>query len=399
MSFQSLTSYLQRVSDTLQDEDSSVFALLLSFHDAHIGNPKLQVKSSEAICKQHLESPFDEMVAAHLRGCWALSINDFKEVYACQVQTVQAFVRAFQSQKDDNWGLPLMYKLVLDLREFADTVDKELYRTGRGKRGEMLEKAADTIMSCFRVCGSDGRSAIAVSKKWGMLFLVNQLFKIYFRIGKLHLCKPLIRAIESSSIKEQFTLAQRVTYKYYVGRKAMFDSNFVMAEEYLSFAYNNCHSSCKKNLRMVLIYLIPVKMLLGRLPTLELLHQHDLNQFADIVRAVRTGHVQLLNEALIKNETFYIQTGVYLILEKLRAITYRTLFKRVGHMLGTHLIPLQALLEALKSQGIDDIDMDETECIVAGLIFNGNIRGYISHQHKKLVVSKVNAFPPIAAAS
>ena len=43
--------------------------------------------------------------------------------------------------------------------------------------------------------------------------------------------------------------------------------------------------------------------------------------------------------------------------------------------------------------------MDETECIVAGLIYAGNIRGYISHQHKKLVVSKVNAFPPVAAAS
>ena len=48
---------------------------------------------------------------------------------------------------------------------------------------------------------------------------------------------------------------------------------------------------------------------------------------------------------------------------------------------------------------IEDIDMDETECIVAGLIYAGNIRGYISHQHKKLVISKVNAFPPIAAAS
>uniref|UniRef100_H2ZDA2 PCI domain-containing protein 2 n=1 Tax=Ciona savignyi TaxID=51511 RepID=H2ZDA2_CIOSA len=367
-------------------------ACLLSFHDPHIGNPKLQLKSADVICRRFLESPYDEMVAAHLRGCWALSIDDFKEVYVCQVLTVQAFVKAFQSQKDDNWCVCFLCSLYVILM-----VDKEMSRTGRGKRGEMLEKAADTIMSCFRVCGSDGRSAIGVSKKWGMLFLVNQLFKIYFRIGKLHLCKPLIRAIESSTIKDQFTLAQRVTYKYYVGRKAMFDSDFVMAEEYLSFAYSNCHSKCKRNLRMILIYLIPVKMLLGRLPTLELLHTHNLNQFADIVRAVRTGDVQLLNKALIKNETFYIQTGVYLILEKLRAITHRTLFKRVGHILGTHQIPLQAFLEALKSQGIDDIDMDETECIVAGLIFNGNIRGYISHQHKKLVVSKVNAFPPIAA--
>ena len=31
-----------------------------------------------------------------------------------------------------------------------------------------------------------------------MLNLVNQLFKIYFKMNKLHLTKPLIRAVDSS---------------------------------------------------------------------------------------------------------------------------------------------------------------------------------------------------------
>ena len=59
-----------------------------------------------------------------------------------------------------------------------------------------------------------------------MLALVNQLFKVYFHINKLHLCKPLIRAIESSPYKDHFSLGQWVTYKYYVGKKAMFDSDY-----------------------------------------------------------------------------------------------------------------------------------------------------------------------------
>ena len=46
------------------------------------------------------------------------------------------------------------------------------------------------------------------------------------QINKLHLCKPLIRAIDSSNLKDEYTMAQRVTYKYYVGRKAMFDSDY-----------------------------------------------------------------------------------------------------------------------------------------------------------------------------
>ena len=44
---------------------------------------------------------------------------------------------------------------------------------------------------------------------------------------------------------------------------------------------------------------------------------------------------------------------------------------------------------------VEDIDDDETACILANLINDGRIKGYISHQHQKLVVSKQNAFPPL----
>lgn len=70
------------------------------------------------------------------------------------------------------------------------------------------------------------RSSERDTKRWGMLYLVNQLLKIYFRINKLHLCKALIRAIDASQLKDQFSLSQQVTYRYYVGRKAIFESDF-----------------------------------------------------------------------------------------------------------------------------------------------------------------------------
>ena len=58
-------------------------------------------------------------------------------------------------------------------------------------------------------------------------------------------------------------LITQVTFKYYVGRKAMFDSDFRNAEKYLTFAFERCHKCSKKNKRLILIYLLPVKMLLG----------------------------------------------------------------------------------------------------------------------------------------
>jgi len=41
------------------------------------------------------------------------------------------------------------------------------------------------------------------------------------------------------------------------------------------------------------------------------------------------------------------------------------------------------------------MEVDEIECVLANLIYNGYIKGYISHQHGKLVVSKGVAFPPL----
>ncbi|XP_053311206.1 PCI domain-containing protein 2 isoform X2 [Spea bombifrons] len=263
----------------------------------------------------------------------------------------------------------------------------------------MLEKAAELLMSCFRVCASDTRAAFEDSKKWGMLFLVNQLFKIYFKISKLHLCKPLIRAIESSNFKDEYAMAQRVTYKYYVGRKAMFDSDFKKAEEYLSFAFENCHSSSQKNKRMILIYLLPVKMLLGHMPTIHLLRKYDLMQFVEVTKSVSEGNLLLLTETLAKHETFFIRCGIFLILEKLKIITYRNLFKKVYLLLKTHQLSLDAFLVALTFMQVEGVDIDEVQCIIANLIYMGHIKGYISHQHQKLVVSKQNPFPPLSTIS
>ncbi|XP_006813509.1 PCI domain-containing protein 2-like [Saccoglossus kowalevskii] len=382
------------LDEALSERDGQTAADFLSFRHAHIANHRLQLEHPEPQCERWFQQPYDEMIAAHLRGVWCISNNDFVEAYACQSIAIQAFVRAFQSHKDENWALPIMFTLTLDLRLFACNADIQLSKKGRGKPGETLEKAAELLMSCFRVCASDTRAAVEDSKKWGMLYLVNQLFKIYFKINKLHLCKPLIRAIDSSNLKDQFPISQRVTFRYFVGRKAMFDSDFKSAEEYLSFAFIHCHRTSKKNKRLILIYLLPIKMLLGHMPSARLLQKYDLLQFADVAKAVKIGNLLLFNEALQRHEAFFIKCGVYLILEKLKIITYRNLFKKVAILMKTHQLPVSAFETALKFMQIDDIDSDEVQCILANLIYQGYIRGYISYQFQKLVISKQNAFPP-----
>ena len=79
------------------------------------------------------------------------------------------------------------------------------------------------------------RAGEEFTKRWGLMYLVNQFFKIYFKINKLNLCKPMIRAIESLSFKDQYPLSQLITYKYYTGRKSMFESDFKTGKSLVNF--------------------------------------------------------------------------------------------------------------------------------------------------------------------
>jgi hypothetical protein len=61
------------------------------------------------------------------------------------------------------------------------------------------------------------------------LEIIITLFKVYFRLNTLRLCKNLINAVNSRQFLpfDAFPASQRVTYKYYTGRLAIFDENYV----------------------------------------------------------------------------------------------------------------------------------------------------------------------------
>lgn len=110
--------------------------------------------------------------------------------------------------------------------------------------------------------------------------------------------------------------------------------------------------------------------------------------YEPIARAVRTGNVRLLNDALEEYQADFIRSGTYLLLEKLKLGVYRTLFMRVhllwkrrhpGDMDKPFKLQLQLFQAALGASGVE-MDLDEVECIVANLIYRKYIKGYISHK-------------------
>ena len=135
-------------------------------------------------------------------------------------------------------------------------------------------------------------------------------------------------------------------------------------------------------------------MLLGGLPSPALLQKYHLEFYAPIAKALREGNIRELDQSIREYERIFVAHGIYLILEKLKIIAYRNLFKRVFLLLGTHQLPLQAFTNALNfADGSEEVPVEEVQCIIANLIDKNYIKGYISHAHQKLVVSKKDPFP------
>lgn len=385
-----------------EGRDPNGLSFCFSFKNPTFKHNDFQRETKEFIIRRYLEHPILELVTAHLKCISHILENQFNEAYPYQSTIVQGFIKMFQQCKEDNWLLPVVQTVSLNLRLVSNKVDNKALVASAAEAGsgakprEALETTTEMLMTCFRICTSDNRTSENDSKKWGMLPFVNQLFKVYFRMSKLHLMKPLIRAIESSPYKEKSSLSQQITYKYYVGRKAMFDSDYSTANEYLTFAFQKCHQSSKKNKRLILIYLVPVKMLLGYMPTRELLEKYDLLQLWDVTLAVRSGQINQLSEAMHKHQKFFIQCGIYLILEKLKMITYRNLFKKVYNIHQNPVIEIQQFLLALRFVEGKHMDIEDTHCLLCNLIHDGHVKGYISLAHQKVVLRKTDPFPKLS---
>ncbi|CAI5445375.1 unnamed protein product [Caenorhabditis angaria] len=400
-----IEEYFEKIDSlTKRDEwkNAEKIAKLISLDDEHSKLPFLHIEAYGSRSKRAriYDESIDELVCLHLHVLYNIYITqDFILAHSTQSQIIQLFNKEIlQKRKEENWFLPIFYQICTDLRYLSKEAEKLSSGDDEGEANiSFFEGAANVIMECYRTCVSDVRADLSTTKKVAMLNMTNQLFRIYFKINKLNLLKPLIRAIDNSGpLQNEFSMADKVAYNYFLGRKAMFDADLPLAEKSLLYAFRNCPTESMSNKRKILIYLIPVKMFLGHMPSSKLLNEFHLDEFEEVVNAVKDGNLALLDAALGKNETFFIQSGIFLMLEKLRMITFRTLFKKVSSIVGGSQIPLDAFLTALKFVGVVDIDTDELECIIANLIATKKIKGYLSHQHGKLVVSKTNAFPNLS---
>mmetsp|Transcript_11887 Transcript_11887/g.42520 ORF Transcript_11887/g.42520 Transcript_11887/m.42520 type:complete len:109 (+) Transcript_11887:1039-1365(+) len=95
----------------------------------------------------------------------------------------------------------------------------------------------------------------------------------------------------------------------------------------------------------------------------------------------------------------FIKMGTYLIMMKLKFTVLRSLtrgiHREVRRNLGenaAHKLDLGPFEHVFHWQ--DGCDADETACVISNLIYQNAVKGYLSHEHRKIVFAKDMPFPP-----
>lgn len=335
-----------------------------------------------------------------VEGCFAsagaIRLDHWVDAYEHLARALSIFLEDLESHSD--WSLPLFHQLCEDVRVVAQIADDVLRDNNR--RPCKLEAAERILKRGFTAINKDRSETVEGSRRVGVLGIINQLLKVYFKLNNLALCVNLTRTVNASNFPPMyhFPLEHRVIYKYYAGRLALYDDKYEEAVRDLTYAMQHVPSSLQLHRRRIMLYLIPAKILTGSLPTDATVRHFGMKWYADIVTAVRTGNVESFNMGVEAHEDFFIRTALYLTIEKMRALVHRQLVRQASALLDSNKVALtdiQVCLSVCKTE----MDRNEIECILTNLIYNNFIKGYVSHKVGYLVLSKKNPFPKLNAVN
>ena len=346
--------------------------------------------------------PHAVCVACVMRG-------EFAAAYDALAGSFDAFL-TFYAEQSDGWLNPALRVMITDLRLIAIAADK-LIPSESPNQNQRTKKTVNFLERSFRAVMSKG-PITPTSKKFGALHVVNSLFKLHFKLNTVRMCNTFVRSVNSPLFPplDSFPLADRAAYNFYLGKLALMEDKLEDADAALCKAMRICRPDMRKNRNLVMQYLVPVKMCRGFMPSASELRENNLNRMYDgIVAAVKRGDLELFHKSLAANEAYFIQMGLFLLMQKLESYALRSLVRNSYLSAGDNKVNLGRLIRAPSfvsairasasggaclHDGSDESDVYAVlECILANLIYSGLVKGYVAHERRYLVLSSKDAFP------
>lgn len=181
-------------------------------------------------------------------------------------ELLQSLTRGYNEHGFEAWTIPCLYVVSNHLRIFAIKADEERnnntslgyndaqfideYDDPESQENQTLRDCCVRINRVFNICladryeslltspdspGSDSvetsSAPLEESRKWGIYYIANLIFKIYFKLDSGNLSKNIIKAISAGRGDmpplSRFPKSQQVTFNYYQGLLHFLEEDYV----------------------------------------------------------------------------------------------------------------------------------------------------------------------------
>lgn len=242
----------------------------------------------------------------------------------------------------------------------------------------------------------------------------NELFILYSHLGKEHQLIFLFKSVykvanltgnwlEDRVILSQLPTSITITFCYYSARMSILENKIDIASNYLELAYSllsHCDSQYEQR-RQILILLVPIRIQKNSIPSPTFLLQSGLwNIYGRLVHALVCGNPDVFVAELEKRVSFFAHRHLMFLMFRLKLDVVRNLVQQdlqshadyvdtqgESSTLKRNMLPLTSLEKSL------NVSTNECVATAAVLICQSKIKGYVSHQHEVLVLSKDGPFP------
>ncbi|KAG1455686.1 hypothetical protein G6F46_007073 [Rhizopus delemar] len=357
-----------------------------------------QIKNTVESILEDTSNALVECVNSYMEAVVHFQNSDVQTFFDIFANFYSSTIPVFNGQ-DTFYMVPLINTLSSYLVQLAFEADSY----GLKGKARKANSAARLLSKMFNIMLAD-RSPMETSKRLGIFHVTNLAFKVYFKLNTTRMCQTFMNNIKTGGVDlKQYPISEQVTYRYYLGRYALYHVKLHQAQDHLMFAFKRCHAEQWHNKRLILHHLIPTYIIMGYFPKIELLEKYKLvDQYWNLLQALKAGDLAGYSTHLeIHFDYFYSNHTYSLLKDRGIVLAWRCLVKKVYLLTKkseTHSIVL--FKDCLKAFRLCDPEceytMDEIECILVSLVSQGYIRGYLHHQKQRLVLSRVNGFPPVS---
>ena len=313
------------------------------------------------------------------------------------------FIDAFTSLSDSfsNFGEFYQTTQNIELSPIVKYLIRNLYQTViKTKDEKKISDCGRTLISFF------SKFQTSDENKMTVLYCVVVLMKIYFKLKTYRNSITLVTWFDKSNMSdEDLPQSENATFSFYQGRLALYELKISDARDVLTRAFelciNNVSPSAKHNAKIIYEYLVPINLFFGIYPKKTEI-EIDSNYF-NLSKSVYEGDLGLFSSSLDELEDRMISFGTVLIAGKLKPFVLRNLIRNIHisqeeelEKMKAPVIKLEQILNVIKNvYKYEEIDIEELELSVIGVLYRGLIGGYVHHGNKVIVFGKKNPFPDL----